>query len=64
MNLFYYLKIIELFFLLTKIIKLHVQFCIQSINVYKNEFTIIYIKLKLNINEGGKMCSKYPTCNL
>ena len=64
MNLFYLLKIIELFFLLTQIIKLHVQFCIQSINVYKNEFTRIYIKIKLNINEGEKMCSKCSTYNL
>ena len=44
--------------------KLYVQFCIQSINVYKNEFTRIYIKIKLNINERGKKCSKCPTCNL
>ena len=30
----------------------------KPINVYKNEFTGIYIKIKLNINERGKMCLK------
>ena len=38
--------------------------CIQPTNLYNNEFTRIYIKIKLDINEREKMYSKGPTIDL